>query len=47
MSERPRFLELTLNAELGAYQDEPDYGNLPLIEFDLDDLDETSAPCVA
>jgi hypothetical protein len=42
MWEKPRFLEVAMNAEIGAYQDDSDSGNIPVVERDLDDSDELS-----
>jgi hypothetical protein len=30
--EKPRFTEVSMNAEIGAYQDDSDGGNVPIVE---------------
>jgi hypothetical protein len=39
--EKPKFTEVAMNAEIGAYQDESDYGNVPVIESEV--VSETDA----
>jgi hypothetical protein len=37
MWEKPAFTEIAMNAEIGAYQDDSDRGNVPVIEAPVAD----------